>query len=121
MDDENDAIEGILNQYRLKMIRYHQRAKDFIDSRKFDDAVVITSSGRGEMQYAKLFINLFFKNDQKGDLIRTFEYSDTSLGVLMERINGYLLTSSFVREKSILTNYGSQAFSSGPFFPPFLS
>lgn len=99
VDAENDAIEGILNQYRQKVILYHRIAKDLIDSRRVGVAIKEICAGRGEMQYAKTFITLFITGNQKGDLIRIFENSDTSLGVLMERINAYLSMLSFTREK----------------------
>lgn len=85
-NDENDAIEGNLDQYRQKVRDYHQEAKDFIDSGKFDDAVDIISSGRGEMQYAKSFVNLFVVGEQREALIRVFENADKSLEVLMQRV-----------------------------------
>ena len=98
VDAENDAIEGILNQYRQKVILYHRIAKDLIDSRRVG-AIKEICAGRGEMQYAKTFITLFITGNQKGDLIRIFENSDISLGVLTERINDYLSMLSFTREK----------------------
>ena len=42
---------------------------------------------------------LFITGNQKGDLIRIFENSDISLGVLMERTNDHLSMLLFTREK----------------------
>jgi len=81
------------------VISYHRIVKDLIDSRRVRVAIKEICAGRGEMQYAKTFITLFITGNQKGDLIKIFENSDTSLGVLMERINGYLSMLSFTREK----------------------
>lgn len=86
---ENDAVEGILDQYRRKVVFYHRIAKDLIDLRRYDDAKELILAGRGEMQYAKAFITLFTTGQRKEDLIRIFENSDTSLEVLMEKVNTY--------------------------------
>gem|GEM_PF-4903875 len=85
-NNENDAKEGFLDQYRQKVMDYHSEAKDFIDSRRFDDAIDIISSGRGEMQYAKSFVNLFFVGEPGELLNRVFENADKSLEVLWWRV-----------------------------------
>ena len=95
---ENDVIEGILNQYRRKVVFYHRIARELIDSRRYDDAKNLILAGRGEMQYAKTFITLFITGSQKEDLIMIFDNSDTSLEVLMERVNTYLSMFSIWRE-----------------------
>lgn len=85
-NNENDAIERILDQYRQKVRDYHSEAKDFIDLGRLDEANDIISSGRGEMQYAKSFVNLFFVGKHKELLTRVFENSDRSFEVLLQRV-----------------------------------
>lgn len=64
---------------------YHSEAKDLIDSGEFDIAIDVISSGCGEMQYAKSFVNLFFDGKQKELLTKVFENSDKSLEMLLQR------------------------------------
>jgi hypothetical protein len=98
-NNENDAIEGILDQYRQKVRDYHSEAKDFIDLRRFDEAIDTISSGRGEMQYAKSFVNLFLVGEQRALLTMVFENSDKSLEVLLQKVTQML---SMREHKSIL-------------------
>ncbi|MBA5941898.1 MAG: hypothetical protein H0M93_00975 [Methanophagales archaeon] len=80
------GIEKILDQYRQKVTYYPQEVKDHIDNRRYDDAIDSILAGRGEMQYAKSFTNLFFDDDPRDSLNRTFESADKSLEVLMQKV-----------------------------------
>lgn len=90
-NDKKSAIEEILNQYRQKVRDYHQESKDFINSGRLDDALYSIFSGRGEMQFAKSFANLFFTGERRESYIKTFENSDKSLAVLMDKINTLMI------------------------------
>ena len=93
-NDRPDAIEKILKQYRKKIVEYHRVVRELITLGilKSEDAIIDRiSTGRGEMQYAKSFINLFFSKDseQRENLLRVFENADKSLEILMEKVRGH--------------------------------
>ena len=80
--DKDFAIENIIDQYRNKIIYYHQECKNLTENHLYDELVTTGTAGLGEMRYGIAFANIFSKTD----VIPIFENAYISLKGFMEQI-----------------------------------
>jgi len=80
--DRDFAIENIIDQYRNKIIDYHQECKNLSKNYRYDELVTVGAAGLGEIRYGIAFANIFSKTD----VIPLFENAYISLKGLVEQI-----------------------------------
>lgn len=80
--DRDFAIENIIDQYRNKIIDYHQECKNLSKNYRYDELVTVGTAGLGEIRYGIAFANIFSKTD----VIPLFENAYISLKGFVEQI-----------------------------------
>jgi hypothetical protein len=85
VERKGDAIKGVLDQYRKKIVFYHEAVTDSVRKGKVYDAFDLAMTGQGEMRYALAYVSLFYEGDEKETLTEMFNNAVASLNVLLSR------------------------------------
>lgn len=98
--DRDFAIENIIDQYRNKIIDYHQECKNLSKNHRYDELVTVGTAGLGEIRYGIAFANIFSKTD----VIPLFENAYISLKGFVEQITSETMV-NVSNQVKVLTIY----------------